>query len=527
MHKKSLLLILFIFVLFFIVGCNEETNDVSYTVKFDTNCDLIYDNIVLEEKTTINLPVPSKFGYIFAGWYPSEKYVLGTEVTNKTVISKDITLYAKWNPIPLVVTYDLGGGHFADGTSNKTVTAYYNESASFERAYLDNHLFMGWYIGDEEVTEDTVFTSDVTVTAKYLSMENLKDSYSISLEYYDGYYYSDFWTYIPDSFYGVVFTATKCSGHDHIHIKCPECNLCIDANCNGKTEDMCSGHEEHVHTKCSACELCVDKNCTGEAIEKCQGHSHIHRKCSNCGLCIDANCDGTDKEKCQGHSTHTHTECLGCRLCVDVHCDGLTLAEVEQFPWLYRKTVTGFMNDLFTFRNELEHRRKSYTRGNFFILSKDYLIGQDGFFGNQSNFDRWVWLLEYLSRNCHQENRVYFEQLIDGKYEKKASNYVEESAIIAAEIHAFFNGLDNYSYKTSTYETGDYSNKTILYGFDKLFYVYEYKTGEGIVLLSPYKRDHTFLGWYDNPEFEGEPITEIKYNEYGDKTYYAYWLKRG
>ena len=69
--------------------------------------------------------------------------------------------------------------------------------------------------------------------------------------------------------------------------------------------------------------------------------------------------------------------------------------------------------------------------------------------------------------------------------------------------------------------------ESIIYGFEELLGITEYVTGEGTILLTPYKKDHMFLGWYDNPEFEGNPVTEIKYNEYGEKTYYANWLKRG
>ena len=42
-------------------------------------------------------------------------------------------------------------------------------------------------------------------------------------------------------------------------------------------------------------------------------------------------------------------------------------------------------------------------------------------------------------------------------------------------------------------------------------------------LLEPYREDATFLGWYDNPEFTGEPITEIPANTKEDKNVYAKW----
>ena len=42
-----------------------------------------------------------------------------------------------------------------------------------------------------------------------------------------------------------------------------------------------------------------------------------------------------------------------------------------------------------------------------------------------------------------------------------------------------------------------------------------------ITLYSPTKIDHTFIGWYDNPQFLGEPITVIPSGSEGNKTFYA------
>ncbi len=37
------------------------------------------------------------------------------------------------------------------------------------------------------------------------------------------------------------------------------------------------------------------------------------------------------------------------------------------------------------------------------------------------------------------------------------------------------------------------------------------------------RKGYQFVGWYDNPNFEGEPITKIGIGETGDKTFYAKW----
>ena len=39
------------------------------------------------------------------------------------------------------------------------------------------------------------------------------------------------------------------------------------------------------------------------------------------------------------------------------------------------------------------------------------------------------------------------------------------------------------------------------------------------------REGYTFDGWYDNPDFEGEAVTEVPLGSSGDKTFYAKWVK--
>ena len=53
---------------------------------------------------------------------------------------------------------------------------------------------------------------------------------------------------------------------------------------------------------------------------------------------------------------------------------------------------------------------------------------------------------------------------------------------------------------------------------------YEYKIGDTYELIPRvHELDLDFLGWYDNPEFSGEPITSILPTDKGDKVFYAKW----
>ncbi len=70
----------------------------TYTVMFNTDGGSIIDSKTIKEGTTIGeIPVPTKDGYVFAGWYSNKEltksYDAGTKITAST------TLYAKWTKV--------------------------------------------------------------------------------------------------------------------------------------------------------------------------------------------------------------------------------------------------------------------------------------------------------------------------------------------------------------------------------------------------------------------------------------------
>ena len=90
----------------------------------------------------------------------------------------------------------------------------------------------------------------------------------------------------------------------------------------------------------------------------------------------------------------------------------------------------------------------------------------------------------------------------------------------------------NYTLKAE-WEKEDTGEYTIIYRFiegdwDKsdpnLEIRYEYKAGDTFKLVPLiHPSDLIFVGWYDNPEFNGEPITEILPTDRGDKVLYPKW----
>ena len=60
------------------------------------------------------------------------------------------------------------------------------------------------------------------------------------------------------------------------------------------------------------------------------------------------------------------------------------------------------------------------------------------------------------------------------------------------------------------------------------FASYSYGTALALPTAEQITKDSsTFIGWYDNAEFEGEAVTEIAADETGNKEYFARWKLNG
>ncbi|MFU8785939.1 MAG: peptidylprolyl isomerase [Candidatus Izemoplasmataceae bacterium] len=64
------------------------------SLTFDTNGGEELDPLVIKSNDTFNLPVPTREGFLFEGWYLTK---LGPDpVTEKNRFEEDVTLYARW-----------------------------------------------------------------------------------------------------------------------------------------------------------------------------------------------------------------------------------------------------------------------------------------------------------------------------------------------------------------------------------------------------------------------------------------------
>jgi len=120
-------------------------NNIRYTVTFVYNDGTTGDSPLDRfHGKTVNAPTsPSRTGYIFDDWYTDNgsfqnKYVFST------VLTGDLKLYAKWNPISYTVVYDKGEPGATGTTADSSHTYDEYKPLTANGYYYTNYTFAGW-----------------------------------------------------------------------------------------------------------------------------------------------------------------------------------------------------------------------------------------------------------------------------------------------------------------------------------------------------------------------------------------------
>ncbi len=136
-----------------------------YTISFVTNNSEIVDAITKDYGATITLPTTlTKEGYLFDKWYEDSNFT--KEFTASTMPSKDTTLYAKWLPKPVTITFDSMGGSTVNPI---TKNAFENVSAPAIPTLM-GYEFKGWYTTstyENEFVFNTMPTNNIKLYAKW------------------------------------------------------------------------------------------------------------------------------------------------------------------------------------------------------------------------------------------------------------------------------------------------------------------------------------------------------------------------
>jgi uncharacterized repeat protein (TIGR02543 family) len=122
---------------------------------------------------------PSRAHYTFGGWYTAPDGG-GTAFTASTVVSGNMTVYAKWTIIQYTVSFN------ADGGSPATQTRTVNNGSSVGSSNMpanpakSGYVFGGWYTaangGGTAFTASTVVSGNITVYAQWTIALSLNDA---------------------------------------------------------------------------------------------------------------------------------------------------------------------------------------------------------------------------------------------------------------------------------------------------------------------------------------------------------------
>ena len=108
--------------------------------------------------TVGTLPTPTQTGYDFKGWWTAKSG--GTQVTDATKVTANMTYYAHWQAKTFTVTFVATNGKLS---GSKTKTVQYNKAyGTLPTATQDGYDFIGWFTersGGTQVTADTKMTT--------------------------------------------------------------------------------------------------------------------------------------------------------------------------------------------------------------------------------------------------------------------------------------------------------------------------------------------------------------------------------
>ena len=137
-------------------------NPLSYSVSFETNGGSEIPSMTATNGEVLDVADPERKGYTFSGWYYDEGLTQEYD-PDTTTFTEAFTLYAKWEPCKLTITF------MSKGYLHETVEAYSGEAIERpDDPTWKGSKFTGWYL-DEDCTKafdfSTLLYEDLTLYA--------------------------------------------------------------------------------------------------------------------------------------------------------------------------------------------------------------------------------------------------------------------------------------------------------------------------------------------------------------------------
>lgn len=174
--RSILVAILFAIVLCAVSACGKSNVKLS----FETNGGNEIQAVQVKKGENYELPVPTRTGYEFDGWFTSEGFE-GSAVES-VVAESDATFYAKWTRL-YTVTLDLDGGTLSSASLSLRAGVNLFNAVQSLVPVKENHQFGGWFKDNVALSTNALMPEEnVTLKAKYkvayrveLYLQNMED----------------------------------------------------------------------------------------------------------------------------------------------------------------------------------------------------------------------------------------------------------------------------------------------------------------------------------------------------------------
>lgn len=219
----KIIVLIFIIGLFFLASCQKE-----YKINYNLGDGTSVESLSYKVGQEIKLPTPTKKGYTFLGWYEND-VLINTLDTNA---KRDYTLVAKWEMSAYTINYDLDGGELTIEPV-KSFNIENVENIQLPTPTKKDYIFAGWYENGQKVSE--LELKNYNLVAKwtdvyyYIQYEtdggeftgNIKEEYTVFDEFTlpipvkEGYEFKGW--YLNENFEGDTITSiTKGSKEDYV-----------------------------------------------------------------------------------------------------------------------------------------------------------------------------------------------------------------------------------------------------------------------------------------------------------------------
>ena len=503
---------------------NNSSNPTSYTI----------------ESATIALANPSRTGYTFGGWYTSSDFTASTKITSITTGSTgDKILYAKWSTDGYTITYNLNGSAAAPATNNSANPGFYTvETGTITLANPSRtgYTFGGWFTTstfDEGTTvttipagshEDKVFYAKWTpiiYTITYLNGTTLEEetdndnrtSYNIETPSFyiadlerRGYTFGGWYTNSSFSGTPVTIINTGSTGNRTLYSKWTLQSYDITYNLNGGTNSANNPSSYTVHDAFDFADPSreyysfdgwyTNASFTSSKVvgiaNNSTGYVEIYAKWNPTRYTITYHMDG---------GTNSASNPSGC-----THFDQVTLDKPQKagydFIGWYKDNTTSISTISNASGNIDLYARWAVHNYNIYYT----LYGGTNDADNPSTYS--------YTDNITLKNPTRANYVFEGWYtENTFKNKVESIDGTTQKVIFLYAKWRIVDYSITYKLNGGTNNDTN---------VVKYSPGDSVTFRTPTYKGYSFLGWYQDSDFENR-IFALSKKASGDTTIYAKW----